>query len=420
MSDEVEGTVRDLSRFGDAVVKTEMGLVFARGALPGERVRLGGVRKQGKVLRAERVQVLDPSTQRVDPVCPIVSRCGGCPLMILSAPLQAKFRRGLLSAAVEGLPGAEATSLRWCGTKETMGYRMRARIRWDNRGKGLRFGFRAARSDRLVDIRSCAVLHPTLDIAQSAVRRVCGPHLAGEGEVHLAMGEGGDAVVALRSDDPQPPELYAAAAGLVNDGPLAGLALRVGGASTDDVHGDARELRSARDGEPLVGTVAGFSQAHDEVNRALVDTVVELAEPAGRHVLELFAGSGNLTVALAVDCKSMLAVELDENAAAACRENVRRRELAVTVRTDDAETFRAKDRPDVVVLDPPRAGAAGAVKKIAKLAVPVVVYVSCDPPTLRRDLTVLTESGYRVTDVVGLDMFPQTAHLESVVRLERS
>ncbi|MFK7990945.1 MAG: class I SAM-dependent RNA methyltransferase [Sandaracinaceae bacterium] len=418
MSDELEGTVRDLSRFGDAVVKTEKGLVFARGALPGERVKLGGVRKQGKVLRAERVQVVDASTQRVDPVCPIVGRCGGCPLMIGSPPLQAQYRRGLLSAAVAGLPGAEEAPLRWRGTKQTMGYRMRARIRWENRGKGLRYGFRGARSDRVADIRSCAVLHPTLDIAQAAIRRTVGAHLAGSGEVHLAMGEGGFAVAALRSEDAQPPELYTAAAGLVSDGPLSGLALRVGGATTDVVHGDPREFRAARDGEPLVGTVAGFSQAHDEVNRALVDTVVELAAPADRHVLELFAGAGNLTVALAPDTKSMVAVELDEHAAAACRENLRRRDLTVTVRTDDAETFRAKERPDVVVLDPPRAGAPMAVKKIAKLAVPTVVYVSCDPPTLRRDLSFLAEAGYRITDVVGLDMFPQTAHLESVVRLQ--
>ena len=77
MSDHTEGTVRDLSRFGEGIVKTETGLVFARGALPGERVQLFGVRKQGKVLRADRVHVVDASTQRVDPVGPIVGRCGG-------------------------------------------------------------------------------------------------------------------------------------------------------------------------------------------------------------------------------------------------------------------------------------------------------------------------------------------------------
>lgn len=417
--DEIEGTVRDLSRFGEGVVKTEQGQVFAPGVLPGERVVLRSVRKQGKLLRSDQVRIVDASSQRVEAACAIVSRCGGCPLMIATPPLQAKFKRGLLEQALAGLPGSEDLLLGWVATKETLGYRRRARMSWSKTERGIRLGYFAPRSDQVTDVRTCAVLHPSLERALRAVRKAIDPLLTGDGVVHLAMGEGERPVVAIRSETPQPPELFRALELLVSDGALAGAALKAGGATTDATWGEPREQRVGADNEPLHGTVAGFSQAHDEVNRALVGRVVELARPSGKNVLELFAGAGNLTVALARDAKSLLAVELDEDAAEACRQNLRRRELQATIRTDDAESYRTTDAFDVVVLDPPRTGAPGAIKRIMKLKVPEVVYVSCDPPTLGRDLRTLTEGGYVLTDAVALDMFPQTAHVECVVRLER-
>lgn len=420
MSEEIEGTVRDLSRFGEGVVKTENGQVFVPGVLPGERVAIDGVRKQGKVLRSDRVRLLDRSTQRVEPACPIVGRCGGCPLMIASPPLQAKFKLGLLEQALAGLPGAEGLTLGWVGTRQSLCYRRRARLSFEVSGSRLRLGYHPPRSDQIADVRSCAVLDPTLDAALSTLRRSAGDHLRGKGELHLAMGKGDRAVAALRSEDAQPPELYGALEGLVTRGELAGAALRAGGASRDATWGEPRELRKGADGEPLVGTIAGFSQAHDEVNAALVGRVVELARPSERSVLELFSGAGNLTVALARSAKSLLAIESDAEAADACRENLRARGLtAATVRTDDAESYRPKERPDVVVIDPPRTGAPGAITRLLHVGVPELVYVSCDPPTLGRDLATLADAGYVLTDAIALDMFPQTAHVECVVRVER-
>lgn len=415
---ELEGTVRDLSRFGEGVVATAEGQVFVPGVLPGERVAVAGVRKQGKVLRSDRVRVLDRSTQRVEPACPIVGRCGGCPLMIASPPLQAKFKRGLLEQALAGLPGADSLSLGWVGTRATLCYRRRARMSFEA-GSRLRLGYHAPRSDQIADVRSCAVLDPTLDAALAALRRAAGALLRGRGELHLALGAEERAVIALDGEDAQPPELYAALEALVAQRELAGAALRAGGASVDATFGDPREVRRGADGEPLVGTVRGFSQAHDEVNAALVSRVVELARPADRDVLELFAGAGNLTVALARAAKRVLAIESDAEAAEACRENLRARGLTAAVRADDAESYRPTARPDVAVIDPPRTGAPGAIARLVHVGVPELVYVSCDPPTLGRDLRALADAGYALTDAIALDMFPQTAHVECVVRVAR-
>lgn len=419
--DDVDGTVRDFSRFGEGVVKTEMGMVFVPGVLPGERVALSQIRKHAKgVLRTDRVELLDRSSQRVEPGCPIVGTCGGCPLMIASPKLQAKFKRGLLEKAVGGFPNAHEIRVGWVDAEARLGYRRRARLAWlAPTGRRPRIGYHPPRSDQVADVRRCAVLHPSLDEALRHLREALGSVLVERGEIHIAMGEGGKAVAALRSEMAQPTSVFDALAKLVEDKALAGTALRAGGATVDATWGEPRELRDGVDGFPLLGTVAGFSQAHDEVNRALVGRVIELVRPADREILELFSGSGNLTVALAREAKALVAVESDEEAAAACRRNLRARGLEGTVRAGDAETYRAQTRPDVVVLDPPRTGAAGAVKRIIKMEIPEVVYVSCDPPTLGRDLRTLYQAGYVATDAVGLDMFPQTAHLESVVRLER-
>lgn len=420
MGDTIEGTVRDLSRFGEGVVKTDQGVVFVPGVLPGERVELSAIRARGKgVLFTDRARVLDASAQRHDAPCPIVGRCGGCPLMIASPKLQLKFKRDLLGEVIDGLPDADAIRVGWVAAVKTLRYRRRARLAFAaGRGRP-RIGYRAPRSKEITDVRACVVLDPALDGALIALRESLSASLEGHGEVHLAMGAEGRAVVAIRSEALQPPPVFTGLEGLVSGGALAGAALRSGGATVDATWGDPREIRDGFDGEPLVGTVAGFSQAHDEINRALVGRVVELADPADRDVLELFSGSGNLTIALAAPAANLLAIEQDEAAADACRENLKARGLAGTVRTADAEAFRPKHRPDVVVLDPPRSGAPGAVKRIIRAEIPEVVYVSCDPPTLRRDVAALCEKDWRVTDAIALDMFPQTAHMECVVRLER-
>lgn len=417
MSDEIEGTVADLSHRAEGVVKTAQGTIFAPGVLPGERVMLSSVRKDGKIMRSERVRLLDKSAQRVEPPCPIVARCGGCPMMIATYAMQQQFRRAEVEKAIAAVPGAAAITLGWVGTRTVLQYRRRARIAWDAAGGKPRLGFRAHRSDQITDVRSCAVLDPKIDAALAAMRRIASA-LRGQGEIRIAMGKDAKAAVHLSSEQAQPPELYGALQGLVSSGELAGAALRAGGADVDATWGDPRELRRGADNEPLWGPVAGFSQAHDEINAALARCVLELARPAERDVLELFSGSGNFTVLLAREAKSVLAIEEDVAAAAACRENLKARGLKATVRSEDAESFRPASKPNVVVLDPPRTGAPGACRRIIHAEIREVVYVSCDPPTLARDLGTLGAAGYTITDAVALDMFPQTAHVESVVRLE--
>lgn len=412
----LEGRVRGIAHGGEAVVETERGLVFVPFGLPGERVTLKGVERSGSVLRGRIAAIEEPSADRVHPPCEVLARCGGCLLMPLALPAQRAHKRSLVASALErAFPGLGLeVVLETAG--DDLGYRRRARLHWEA-GSNRRLGFRSHRSREIVEPSRCLVLAPAIDAGRAAFLETLLPKLRGRGEVWLALGEAGRTVLAVMTPDPQGPEAYEAAERLAGQTAIAGVALRVGGASSDATWGDPREWIEGSDGLPLLSAAGGFSQANDAVSRILVTRAVHLAEARDASVLELYAGHGNFTVALARDARELLAVELDEGAARSCRDNLAARGLPGTVVTGDASGALPRKRVDVVLLDPPRTGAKDALADVVRLRPRRIVYVSCDPSTLERDLRVLGAHGYVPDAAFAFDMFPQTAHVEALVRL---
>ena len=153
------------------------------------------------------------------------------------------------------------------------------------------------------------------------------------------------------------------------------------------------------------------------MNRELATCVAALV-PEGQRVVELYAGAGNLTVLLAQKAAQLTAVEDDSGACDAARENLRARGLRAKVSQADANTHAIGDAAQAVVLDPPRTGARAACGAIVKSKARRVVYVSCDPPTLGRDLEILSER-FQLVSVDLFEMFPHTSHIEAVALLER-
>jgi 23S rRNA (uracil1939-C5)-methyltransferase len=382
-------------------------------ALPGEEVAIAHVEKRGKVLRGALRRVISASPDRVAAPCPYVEACGGCPLMMLADRAQRAVKRAWVERAAGVPPSLVAAEV-------TLGTRERARLAFETKGGAVRIGFRSARSRGVVDVDVCAVLSPVTSRGLAFARARLAPRLVGSGEIWLAHGAGGLPVLWLQSESAEPPHVYEAAREGVSAGELAGAALRVGGAG-EATFGDPRERSVALDGEPLVGPTFGFSQAHGGLNRELVRLVLALAAPAGKSVLELYAGTGNLTVALAREARALTAVESSADAARACEANLEARGLRAKVKVvaDDAAMAAGRERAaEVVILDPPRTGARDAIAPILALAPERIVYVSCDPPTLGRDVAMLGGGGYRVASAHALDMFPHTAHVEAVVVLE--
>ena len=400
---ELEGEVRAIGRGGDAIAQTSSGVVLVPGALPGERIELALTASKRGAARGRLKRILSPSGARVDPPCAHAARCGGCPLMIASAELQREIKLGFLLDACRGLPGSADVEPEWVSSPNAFGYRRRARFAW-RQGS---LGYRALHSKRVNDIDACMVLLPTLAEAWTAVRAHLTDALRGAGEIQLELGTDDRVIVAMTTHDEQAPNVFDACAALTREAAIAGVSLRAADGGAPATWGEAEAVL--------------FSQANDAINDVLVQTVADLAEPEGARVLELHSGVGNFTVTLALrEPSSLVAVEREPRAVQACKTALERRGLSARVTVGDANQ-PPKGRYDVVVLDPPRAGARTLFERGDVLPGPKrVVYVSCDTATLSRDLGLATAKGYRIDRMIGFDMFPQTAHLESVVRLVRS
>ncbi len=405
--------VERLGLDGDGVVVDPAGPIFVRTALPGDVVLLGKPRRDGKIRRAELKKVIEPSPDRQPGPCAIAARCGGCPLMHASERACTAFKETAVRHALGALPFTLTVPA-------TVGYRTRARLAFAGRS----LGYRMPGSRAVLDVPACAVLAPALADALAWLREALLPLLSGAGDLHLGSAETGDrleAVLAIATDAPQPPALYRALEDAVARGTLSGAEASIAGSRAR--FGDPIERSRDVDGRLLEVPVGGFRQAHLEANRLLGRAVLELGVPEGKRVLELHAGHGNFTLPLASRAASVHAVELGDDAASALRANLARHALEASVQAGDAAAITRGLRRgtfDLAVIDPPRTGAKDLMAPLAALAPARIVYVSCAPGPLARDLAMLCDGGYAVTAAQAFDLFPRTAHVETVVRLERA
>ena len=410
-----EGVVRDAGRSGDGVVPTDDGVVFVAGALPEERILFEQTRRRRGVQRGQLIKVLEASDGRVEPECKDWSRCGGCPWMIADASLEEKLKRHSVEHALSAWNELTGVNINvdWVPSCQSEHYRSRARLHWLDG----RLGYRCQGTSHVQDIEYCLVLRPALQNTWELIRKSMSAVLNGEGEIVLSQGLDETVSVVLRTHSEQTSAVFDACAVLAEDPSVGGVALHAMGVSKPAKWGDPTSVSKTAEDLTLKVPPGGFTQANAEVNAALIDRVLEYTQPAGKKVLELYCGSGNLTVPLSKEASSVVAVEYDTAAAKHCQRNVKSNGLKAKVVEGYAEKYPS-GRFDVVVLDPPRTGAASAIERIAQEKIKRVVYVSCDVATLSRDIRTLAAHGYALTHATALDMFPHTAHVETVVALE--
>lgn len=410
--------MRDVTDSGDSVVETEAGIVMVSGGLPGEQVRVRVESSRGGVARGSVDALLSRSPARIEASCGIAERCGGCPLMSLALDAQRALKLERVERAVSrvALPKVRAE---FEPSPSALAYRRRARLHFRKLGSGTLLGYHAHHARQLVDVERCLVLEPALQTALELVRSALAPTLTGAGEIELSSLDATRVAITVRADAVQSPEAYRAAEALAGRAPISFAAVHVGeGAAAE--FGERPESR-ASDGLPWLAPHGGFAQVNASVNARLREHVNTLAEPEDARVLELYAGHGNFTLGLSEHASALFAVEGDAAAADACRENLRARRRSNTrVTASDVRKLKLNDRYDVIVLDPPRGGCPELATIAAQARPERVVYVSCHMTTLSRDLRALRELGYAADRVLALDMFPQTGHVEAVVRMRKS
>ncbi len=391
--------------------------MFVSGAAPGDLVEaeLSGA---GSFEHARALRVIERGLARVEAPCPIVERCGGCPVQQVSYAFQLAEKQALTADALERIGGFARGTYELApiiASPLSLRYRRRARLH----RTGARWGFAQRGSAQVEPVEECLLFEPGLQALADAVR-ACGD-LPGVTDLGLLTSASGTGAVDLRGEK-LTQSLRARAGKLLSSvRALKGITLTNAGTSGrsapsapellgDPVLVDAPLANGAR----LRSRPDLFAQANRGAVPLLQAEALRAVGPA-RRVLELFCGSGTLTLPL-LGAREVTAVEFEGPSLGLLRRSADEAGLAVKlIAGDAAKVARAWEAPvDCVLLDPPRTGAAAVVQALAKRKVPRIAYVSCDAPTLARDGKLLASAGYRLVHAVALDLFPQTAHFEIV------
>lgn len=393
---------------------------FVEGALPGERVAAVADQRARRFIRGRAVRILEPAAERVEPPCSLAHTCGGCSWQHVDVSAQGELKRRIVADQLRAVVPNESVTLHE-SAPGALAYRRRARVHYERDDHGaVTMGFHAARSREIVDVKSCPVLVPALDEALARLREHPGLLLS-SGQIH-GLTDGTLAAVALPGVRPENRTVELARAAL--GGSLVGIMLR-GGRRTQSV-GRTRLSIDSMDGlPPITATPLSFQQANAERNRELVVHVTRRASPAGMRVLELFCGAGNFTRALATSAQRIWALDDDRTAISSLRDLAQHHRMSVNAKHSAVTPALARmvergESYDVVVLDPPRTGLGEKESaQVARIGGSRIVYVSCDPATLARDLKVFVEKGWVVGDVTVFDLMPMTPAVETVVTLIR-
>lgn len=404
-------------------------VVLTRFVLPGETIRFRETRKRRGHIEAETVEVLDRSPDRVQPPCPFYTVCGGCDFQHIAPDAQLRIKEeiideSLLRAGIRFSPSRLRPIL---PSPATWHYRRRLRLKLSPAGA---IGFFKPASNELAAVNRCPVATAPLNRALLELSRSpLLPALAASvREIDLLHSPVDDRVFVQLH--PRPGKTIAPSL-------VSGLADSLHTVDSIGIHPwDSRRPDLLRQdfaadlaGRPfsLTWTPACFSQVNAEQNGRLIKLVLSLAGPAaGKRILDLFCGMGNFSVPLAIAGAEVTGVERNRESIARARINAATAGAAGTVFVD-SDVWSAVRRYlhqqaafDIVLLDPPRNGLGRESALPADLAPEKILYVSCDPATLVRDIGVLTARGYGLTSVTPVDMFPQTHHIESVALLEKN
>lgn len=425
--------IDDLTHDGRGVAHIDGKTVFIDQALPGEEVHFIYSSRRRQYDEGRLHSIEKPSQFRVEPGCPHFGVCGGCSLQHLGHAEQIRLKQKVLIDNLQRIGHVSAKTIRLPVSGPLWGYRRKARlgVKYVSKKQKVLVGFREKASRYLADLSVCKVLHPSVgeklsDIGRLVEQLSCKTAIP---QVEVAVGDSSVALVfrhleELNHDDTDLLVLF----GKQNNFDIYTQA--AGPDSIRPLWPDNPELHYALQDEEIQFDflASDFVQVNTDINNKMVADVLQALElSAEQNVLELFCGLGNFSLPIAKRVATVNAVEGDNNLIRRARENAASNNIpnvtyhvANLMEDTSSLSWWKSQRYDRIFLDPPRSGATEVIPLINRLRVPRIVYVSCNPATLARDAGILVkEGGYCLQEVGIMDMFPHTAHVESIAIFTR-
>jgi 23S rRNA (uracil1939-C5)-methyltransferase len=433
MTEELQLSIEKLIYGGEGLSHADGNTVFVPYVLPGERVRASVRLRKKRLIHTNLVEVQTAAPSRIAAKCPHFGTCGGCHYQHMELTEQVHFKKEILRETLSRLGGVEWSGAIQEHTAAPFGYRNRAQ--WAFRDAMPRaFGYFLPESAHILAIDQCPILSPSLATAFGQLQEMARTNAVAPGVLEIeAFADSDDQKIALNvafERFPMPAKTLIAQFRTALPA-LESLLLL-----------DQSKNRFELDGPGyLIQKAGGFSYRVNhlsffQVNRFLIEDVLQaiVGGAKGNYALDLYAGVGFFTLPLGKAFGKVVSVDANLSATRDLRTNAEAAGIQVISENVHTEEFLKKEQetPDFVVLDPPRAGlGAETAARLANLGAPEIVYLSCDPSTLARDLAVLLGSErkpqtevapnhkYEIADVHLFDLFPQTFHIETLVRLRR-
>ncbi|WP_396194507.1 23S rRNA (uracil(1939)-C(5))-methyltransferase RlmD [Fictibacillus barbaricus] len=446
-NESYEVDILDLTHEGAGVARINGFTLFVPNTLPGERakIKVVGIKKGFGFGRLE--ELIEPSPERVEPPCPIYKWCGGCQLQHLSYAGQLEYKRKQVEdvltriGKLENVPVLPTLGM----GDEPWRYRNKAQVPVGEREGRIITGFYQKRSHEIVEMDSCIITGKTDDDAVQAVKEIVNKYniSAYNEEKHKGMlrhiiarygKTTGDLMIVLVTNGKDLPKRKKIVEDITATLPeVKSIVQNVNTKRTNVIFGDeTRVLWGAEYIYDFIGDIKfaisarSFYQINPDQTKVLYDQALKYAELNGNEtVIDAYCGIGTISLFLAQKAKKVYGVEIVPEAIEDARRNaelnnITNAEFAVGKSEEVIPAWKKQGiTPDVIVVDPPRKGCdEELLKTIIEMKPKRVVYVSCNPATLARDLRVLEDGGFKTMEVQPVDMFPQTTHCEAVARLE--
>jgi 23S rRNA (uracil1939-C5)-methyltransferase len=447
LGETAELTVESLAFGGKGVARRDGFVIFVEGAVPGDRVRAVVTRTRPSYAEARALEVLNPSEERVEPRCHHFGDCGGCSWQTLRYDIQLRYKGRQVGECLRHIGGLEGFAVdEPVGARPLWRYRNKVEFSFGGSGEALVLGFhKPGRWQELTGVDDC-LLHSELtndirnhirDFARASGEPAYDQRGGSGFWRHLVLREGlgtGEVMVNIVTAPGSFPAGDELVRGIGNRFPqVVSLLWSINDTRASVASGFPYTVMAGRDhihesigGLRLKLSPSSFLQTNTAMAELLYQKALGFAGlTGGETVLDLYSGIGSIALLAAGSCQRVLGVEVMKEAVALARENAAANHIG-NARFQSSKVRVAlkgsvlEGRPDLVILDPPRAGAGKKeIIRILSLEAPRIVYVSCNPSTLAGNARQLTEGGYRLVRTVAVDMFPHTPHIETVALLER-